>query len=162
MVLETEAEGRAPVCDLHDLQARLTKLNREGNTFAILGKSPDTYLQAAAADNGFIIERRDGGFDRHFYAAHPGAHPPLRAEPLLIPAGDRGQDRFGEDDLLDIFTAYFCGGAMPSHIDWVRMDMPDPDAPGTRIRRGLRIAFWVVVTVFVVGTVLALKAQRWF
>jgi hypothetical protein len=160
MELETEADGRMQITTVEELRRRLSALDTETNTFAILSKDQQTYVQAAAAEDGFIVEKRDGDSTRHFYAARPGLHQRLRPEPWLIPKGDRGQDRFTRDEMTAVLSSYFSGDPMPVGATWVRMEMADPNALGTKVIKALRITFWAILVLLFVGLFLWLRTQR--
>jgi hypothetical protein len=145
MQLETEADGRAPISGLSELRDRLARLDPGMNSFAILSRAEEAYLQTSAENDGFIIERRDGDFTRHFYAARRGARRPLKNQSWLIPKADRGQDRFSREEMLELFSSYWGGDNLLGSVAWVGMEMADPDAMGTKVLRGLRVVFWTVV-----------------
>src|SRR5438874_1444025 len=135
MELETEADGRSSLTGLEDLRNRLVRLDPSENSFAILFKDEETYLQTGAEENGFIIEKQDGDFTRHFYAARLGLHQPLKSESWLIPQADRGQDRFSREEMIEMFSAYFGGNPFPAQVTWVPMELPDPQALTTKLSR---------------------------
>jgi hypothetical protein len=161
MDLETEADGRSKVSSLDELRSRLARLDPANNSFVILEKDKDTYIQAAAEEDGFIIERQDGSFARHFYAARPGLQQALQKGSWLIPQADRGQDRFSLEEMVDMFSAYFSGSIMPSNIAWIPMQMSDPRAFSTKLSRWSRIAIWVIGFAVIAGVTLWLKWKRY-
>jgi hypothetical protein len=159
--LETEGDGRSTLTSVEELRSRLARLSPSENSFAILFKGEETYLQTGAQDDGFIIEKRDGDFTRHFYAARPGLHQPLQNESWLIPQANRGQDRFSREEMVEIFSAYFSAGAMPAQVTWVPMDMPDPQAATTKLSSWMRIGVWFAVLAAFAALVLWLKWKRY-
>ena len=158
MELETDADGRSPITDVNELKSRLARLDAAENSFAILFRDEETYLQTAANADGFIVERRDGDFARHYYATRPDSHQTLRSQAWIVPKADRGQDRFSQDEMISMFCAYF-SGSMFHNVAWARMDMADPNALGTKVLQGLRVTFWVVVALMFVGLWVWLKWQ---
>ncbi|APE27962.1 hypothetical protein [Aurantiacibacter gangjinensis] len=91
MRLETD---RITIADVspEQLHAELARLG-EDNGRAILSADDTTYIQTAVFDNGFVIERRDGGGeDTHFHAV------PRHAE--LPPPAPRPERRWWEKLLL--------------------------------------------------------------
>jgi hypothetical protein len=151
MELETEADGRKQITDPHELEELLRRLDPDGNSFAILLRDEETYLQTSAQSDGFIIEKREGDFTRHYFAARSGARRPLRTGSVILPKADQGQDRFSREEMVQMFAAYLKGYAAPQLLTWVRMEMEDPDAVGTKVMRGLRILFWTIVLVAICG-----------
>jgi len=89
------------------------------NTRAILSSDANTYIQTAAFDNGFVIERRNGGGEEtHFHAVpHHAELPPLRPKPeqkwwqrLLAPAKFLTSEcAFTLEDVQQVFLAYLEG-----------------------------------------------------
>lgn len=67
----------------------------------ILEASPQDYIQTAWADGGFILERREGGADRHFRAETPDGSVTITVE-----------------EVLAAFVAYAEERAMPSSLIW--------------------------------------------
>lgn len=95
--------GPVSAADLHDA------LSGTGpDDVLILESAPQDYIQTAWNDGGFVLERREGGADRHF-----------RAEGL------DGGVTVGFEDALAAFTAYAEDGAMPSHLTWKALRLQD-------------------------------------
>ena len=68
MRLETDLTEIADVT-AEELHRELARLGSEDNARAILSRHAHTYLQTAIFDNGFVVERRDGGGEEtHFHA----------------------------------------------------------------------------------------------
>jgi hypothetical protein len=152
-----EGETRDPAA----VRTALQTLNSNDNTFAILSSDDETYIQTGAQEDGFIIERRDGSYNSHFYAARPGLHQPLKDRSWLLAAADVGQDRFTLDEVIDIFSAYLSGVAPHTSVQWVRMNMPDPQAFKTKVSSWARVAVWAILFAAFAGVVLWLSWKRY-
>jgi hypothetical protein len=78
--------------------------------FVILASAPETYIQSAFRDGGYIIEKRDGDALRHFKAlrrASAGSSEPI----------------FSFDEVREAFMAYASEGAMPPFVMWERLQL---------------------------------------
>ena len=131
MQLETD-EGTFTIDDVAALNSKLRRLNRENNQRAILLVAGEIYLQTAVHSNGFVIEKREGSEDLHFYAQFRGGRPPIPPPdppptrrwwhrlfpqlPVLAP----GQHVFTDTEVLEIFELYFLGKPDPSYVEWIR------------------------------------------
>lgn len=73
----------------------------------ILEAAAQDYIQTAWADGGFILERREGGADRHFRAETPD-----------------GSVTITFDEVLAAFVAYAEERAMPSSLIWKAHKLP--------------------------------------
>ena len=159
MEFETESGGRAKLLDLTTLRAALTTLDPERNTFAILLRSEDSYLQTSARDDGFIVEKRDGSHLSHFCAAHMDFHAPPSSEHKWwqVWRSDTGQDRFSRDEMMEIFTAYLRREATPSSVRWVRMPMQKAPPWGEVV---LNLISYLIGAVFI-GILALIILARW-
>ena len=106
MQLETENGTKHEEVSEVKLRSTLAALNDADNTFAILSSGGEHYLQTVSQDDAFVIEKRDGSFDRHFRAR----------------SGERHQ--FTKDEVVQVFSAYLLGqpessqpkpGSIPAH-----------------------------------------------
>ena len=80
--------------------------------FAVLASAPETYLQTAWRDGGFIIEKRDGDQSRHFRAARPGRPVGLK---------DTSRLTFTYEEVLAVFLAYASARPTPASVAWEKM-----------------------------------------
>jgi hypothetical protein len=78
----------------------------------ILGSAPETYIQTAFRDGGYIIERRDGDEQRHF-----------RALRRAIPSASSSDSLFSFEEVRETFLAYVSDAAMPPFVIWEPMHM---------------------------------------
>lgn len=100
---DTARFGPMSADDLHDA------LSEAGpDDVLILEDGPLDYIQTVWSDGGFILERRDGGADRHVRAEH--------ADGGVIIAFD---------DVLAAFVAYAEARAMPPALLWKPLQLPD-------------------------------------
>ncbi len=100
------------------LQEELGRLGKD-NHRAILSSDGSTYIQTAVFDNGFVIERRDGGGEEtHFHAVPRHAElPTARPKPRrrwwekLLSSGDflTSECAFTLDEVQQIFADYLAG-----------------------------------------------------
>ena len=108
MQLETENGTKHEEVSEVKLRSTLAALNDADNTFAILSSGGEHYLQTVSQDDAFVIEKRDGSFDRHFRAR----------------SGERHQ--FTKDEVVQVFSAYLLGQPESSQLTWEPMSMPKP------------------------------------
>ena len=147
--LENGFEGE--VTSLSALKSALQSLDTSSNTYAILLNGDERFIQTAAQEDGFIVERRDGNYRAHFYAARPGSRRAIERQSFLIPRADLGQDRFTRSEVVDMFSAYLKGAEPSRAIEWVPMAMPDPNATSTKIASRARAAAWILMVAIFVG-----------
>ena len=123
MEIELDDGVRVPIDDAAELPAFLDRLSQDGE-FAILRRSPDHYVQTLRED-GFVVELRTGGSDRHYSAARSGASPvPRPARKWWQFRTQPEQDRFEADEVLRIFAAFLADAPMPVFVKWVKMELP--------------------------------------
>lgn len=84
------------------------------SSFLVLASAPETYIQTACKDAGYILEKRDGECARHFIASRQG----------LASAGV-DDARFTFEELHEAFLAYASGAPTPSFIRWERLNLAD-------------------------------------
>lgn len=74
MRLETSNNGEVTNPSADQINAALAQLPAGVDAFAILARADQYYVQVAgSAQEGFVIEYREGGEDRHFEAVGPAA-----------------------------------------------------------------------------------------
>lgn len=74
MKLETSNNGEVMNPSADQINAALAQLPAGEDAFAILAHGDQHYVQVAgSAQEGFVIEYREGGEDRHFEAVGPAA-----------------------------------------------------------------------------------------
>jgi hypothetical protein len=79
--------------------------------FVILEAGPETYIQTAWRDGGYILEKRDGDNQRHFRARRKAVDPRARS----------GSDNvFAFEEVHETFMAYASGAPMPHFVTWER------------------------------------------
>ena len=147
MKLHTEVGFERDVADDAELRAALTKLDSDGNNFAILSTADETYIQTALYDDGFEIEKREGSQEAHFTATRPGLlpAPPRKKSRWNIPVPV--YNRYSLDETVRIFCAYLAGAPEPFPIAWMPTDFSPTPAERTDVVRGLNIFFWIVVAI---------------
>lgn len=109
------------------LRSELALLDMKTNMRAILSSDEEVYLQTAAFDNGFVVERRDGSEETHSHAVPPhGPLPALRPEPkrswwerlLMSPDFLISECAFSQADMTRIFLAYHAGKEAEPPVTW--------------------------------------------
>lgn len=84
--------------------------------FVILESGPETYIQTASRDGGYILEKRDGDNEWHFQA--------LRR--AVVPIASGGSNAvFTFEEVREAFMAYASGAPMPLFVTWERMHLAD-------------------------------------
>jgi hypothetical protein len=84
-----------------DVATAIDALDPDTNSFTVLERLEEVYIQTAYEDGALVIEKRDGGADRHFRAWHMG-----------------GNDRFDKTEVHRLFDAYYRNEPMPPTIEW--------------------------------------------
>lgn len=78
----------------------------------ILSSSPQTYIQTAFREGGYILEKQEGGSERHFEAVRQG---------IALPATDDAKFIFTFEEAREAFIAYATNSPMPLSLRWERM-----------------------------------------
>lgn len=81
--------------------------------FVILASAPETYIQTAFRDGGYIIEKRDGDAQSHF-----------RALRLMGPSARSSDPVFSFEEVRATFMAYASEAPTPPFLTWVSMQLP--------------------------------------
>ncbi len=82
--------------------------------FLILATGEESYLQTILEDGRYRIERRDGGYQKHFRAHRRISGPESGTDDAML---------FRFEDTLAVCLAFASGSPMPD-ILWERMEMP--------------------------------------
>ncbi|MBY0303806.1 MAG: hypothetical protein K2W86_01455 [Sphingomonas sp.] len=84
--------------------------------FVILESGPETYIQTASADGGYILEKRDGNNQMHFQALRKGA----------VPIDQSGSNTaFTFPEVREAFIAYATSAPIPLFMTWERLPLAD-------------------------------------
>lgn len=131
MQIELSDGRKGSVSNGAELVTWLDALSQGTCDFAVLARGPEHYVQTAFEGDGYIVEKREGGEDRHYEAVR--TRPPVTGT-LAKPT------RFTLDDVQLIFEDYLAGRDSAAFVQWRRMTLTQP-LPGTRQRviRGLAI-----------------------
>lgn len=109
----------------------LDALSQGACDFAVLARGPQHYVQAAFEGDGYIVEKRDGGEDRHYRGER--TRPPVTGTPAA-------PSRFALDDVQLIFEDYLAGRDSAAFVRWRKVALGQPlPAPRQRIVRGIAI-----------------------
>ena len=130
MRLETD-EGIIEISALHQLRDQLVRLDVLNNR-AILSTADEQYIQTGKNDNGFVIEKRVGSEDQHFFAKFRGGRQALGPSTSLTKKPKWWEKLFGlsrqpliathaftRAEMMDIFEAFFTDAPDPDFIKWV-------------------------------------------
>lgn len=80
--------------------------------FAILESGPETYLQTASRDGGYVVEKREGNGREHFRALRRKGNSVVAKLP---------DDIFDFDEVHEIFMAYASAAPAPPFFIWERL-----------------------------------------
>jgi hypothetical protein len=80
----------------------------------ILSSGPETYIQTASREGGYILERRDGDSHRHFHAVRRSAAPIEASASNSI---------FTFEEVREAFMAYATEAPMPDFLRWEGMHL---------------------------------------
>lgn len=83
-------------------------------SFVVLEAGPETYIQTASRDGGYIVEKRDGNSRAHFRAARPQRTPASAKHSKYI---------FDFEEVLVMFMAYASAAPMPNFVMWEPLDL---------------------------------------
>ena len=130
MRLETD-EGIIEISAPNELRDQLARLDVLNNR-AILSTADEQYIQTGTYDNGFVIEKRVGSEDQHFFARFRGGRQALLPSPSptekpkwwekLLGFSRRpliATHAFTQAEMMDVFEAFFTGAPDPEFIEWV-------------------------------------------
>lgn len=84
--------------------------------FVILQSAPETYIQTASRDGGFVLETRQGDRLRHFGAVRRNTAPTSTGDSSCI---------FTFEETLAAFMAYGSETQMPRFLTWEPKYLPD-------------------------------------
>lgn len=88
----------------------------DAGDFVILESDPETYIQTASRDGGYILEKRDGDNQRHFQALRRG----------VVPIATCGSNSvFTFEEVREAFMAYASRTPMPPFVTWESMHLAD-------------------------------------
>jgi hypothetical protein len=135
MRLETERDGSHEISTPQELEAALTTIEPQRNSFAILTAQTEVYLQTAADKEGFVVERRDGSAQSHAKAMRTALHPTWP------------QDRFDRAEMIAIFTTYLTGQQSPAGVRWEPLKMAYVSAMPKKFGRLLPIAIVAILLI---------------
>ena len=83
-------------------------------SFVVLESGPETYIQTASLDGGYVIEKRDGDSRTHFRAARRNGVPAV---------AEHGRYIFDFEEVRDVFLAYASAAPVPNLVIWERLDL---------------------------------------
>lgn len=84
--------------------------------FVILESGPETYIQTASCDGGYILETREGDSQRHFQAVR-------RSRTPIEASGSNSVFTF--EEVREAFMAYATEAPIPHFLVWERMHLGD-------------------------------------
>jgi len=111
-----------------DIAEAFANIDNQNNSRVILSTDAETYIQAGAYANGYVVEKRSGSEKTHMHA-RPRGRPPLSGplEPerkwwqkLFRADIDLGSHAFAftQEEVVAIFTTYFERARDPEFADW--------------------------------------------
>lgn len=122
MRLSLEDGTEVSISDAADLPPFLHKIDNNRNSFAILARADEDYVQTVLAEGGFIIEKRLGNSASHFEATRTAPDvlvpPPPRPWWKFWRNDDAKADRFTLDDVIQTFAAFMGEGTEPAGLYW--------------------------------------------
>jgi hypothetical protein len=102
-----DSEGPVTPDAIHDALLRVG-----ARDVVILESGPETYMQSAGRDGGFILEMREGDNQRHFRA--------IRRPNAPVAVEDQN-DIFTFEEVCEAFVAYATEAPMPHFLIWERL-----------------------------------------
>ncbi|HEY5713661.1 MAG TPA: hypothetical protein VIT38_17325 [Allosphingosinicella sp.] len=109
--------------DIRGVLARLQPIGPD--TFAILSRADEDYVQTMMEKDGCVIEKREGRDDAHFRATRPSFAPPEKVKWWQF--GKRPQNEyFTLAETEEVFASYADGREPPLFVQWVKMDVNNP------------------------------------
>jgi len=104
-----QCEGTVTPAAIHD-----ALLGVGTGDFVILEAGPETYIQTASRDGGYILEMRDGDNQRHFQAIRRG---------VAAKAVSDSNSIFTFEEVREAFMAYASEAPMPPFLKWEGMPL---------------------------------------
>lgn len=83
-------------------------------SFVVLEAGPETYIQTAYRDGGYIVEKRGGNSRSHFRAARPQRAPTVAKHSKYI---------FDFEEVRVMFMTYASAAPMPNFFVWEPLDL---------------------------------------
>jgi hypothetical protein len=80
----------------------------------ILSSGPETYIQTAFCDGGYVLEMREENGEKHFQAVRRG---------VATTAADSSNTILTFEEVLEAFMAYASEAPLPTSLMWKRMDL---------------------------------------
>lgn len=105
LVCESGQNGSKATADT--VYAAIETIRYNPNGFVVLLRDDQQFMQAAAKDVGFVLEKREGS-----EAAHTAAR-----------RNDCGGDIFSTEEVADALIGYLVGDANPTGVRWERMHL---------------------------------------
>jgi hypothetical protein len=84
--------------------------------FVILASGPETYIQSASHDGGYVLEMRKGDELKHFQAVRRTGARAAACAPEIV---------FTFEEALEAFLAYAAEAPMPRFLSWERMPLAE-------------------------------------
>ena len=107
-----------------ELWPLLETLNDGNNTFAILARSEQDYIQTSRDSGRFVVEFRRGSASEHFAAARASSPPASPPSDSLWGTRQRPeQELFDLEETMSLFAAWIDNRDPPLSMQWVRMDI---------------------------------------
>jgi hypothetical protein len=98
------------VTNFEQVRRSLSKLQEDGNSFAIL-EDGDRFIQTAIDGSTLILEKNEGSKEQHYRATH------------------NGSEKFSREEVEAIFRSYFEGERVPSGVQWSKIEVRGSSRP---------------------------------
>ena len=105
MKLRTEASKDVSVMTFDHVRRALANLHEDGNSFAVLSRDDGHFIQTAVSDSGMVVEKQEGGLDRHFQAKR------------------NGSTEFASREVEQLFEAFYNRAPAPAGVAWERIEI---------------------------------------
>ena len=113
MIFNFESGLRIAVRTASQVDELIDQLPDNDSSFFILEAPSGHFLQAAELRGGFVVERQQGGLDKHFRASH----------------AETGADVFSTDDVRRISRAFIEGAPHVHGVNWESVDFAIESSP---------------------------------
>ncbi|MEE4317090.1 MAG: hypothetical protein V2I74_08935 [Erythrobacter sp.] len=122
-------EGEEDIRSLRELERRIARLDPDTDPFGVLSRGGSDFIQTAAQDTGFIIEKRERGGSANLVARRAGRRRPSTVAPpqksglfarlfAARPAPAPLHDIFTRDEVEAAFAAWYEGAPDPAFLEW--------------------------------------------
>lgn len=122
--IEYEASSEIDIESDHDFHELLSIVDGNQNSFAILSKSDEYYIQTHNDGSGFVLEKREGHEGAHFIAMLSDHSQPFKQRRRFWQFWKKqdDHDKFDLATVADQFRVFAKNETPSKRVSWIRTD----------------------------------------